>query len=133
MNRTAFLTFASLVALGVGAFAVLMPAAFLHSKGVGPNPAADVWMREVGVMLLSIGVMVFAVRRHAASPTLRAFLVGNVILQLGLLPIEILAFRGGVITQVSGIVPNSILHGLLAFGFAYFAVTMRGQPSDGDR
>jgi hypothetical protein len=43
----------------------------------------------------------------------------------GLLPIEIVAYRQGVITQLSGIVPNSLLHVVLAAGFATFAATIR--------
>ncbi|NMM29049.1 MAG: hypothetical protein HHJ12_17625 [Glaciimonas sp.] len=125
MNRKTFLTFASIIALGVGAFALLQPAVLLESKGVALNAAADVWMRELGIALISIGVMLLVVRGHPDSPTLRAFLIGNAILQLGLLPIEIVAFVNGVITKVSGIVPNSVLHLLLACGFAYFAISMK--------
>ena len=124
MSRKVFLTVASLIALGVGGFALAAPAAVLGSKGVLSSPA-EVWTREVGVLLIALGVMAFAVRSHAASSTLRVLMFGNAIVQLGLLPIEILAYQGGVITNVAGIIPNSIVHALLATGFLYFAVTMR--------
>jgi hypothetical protein len=125
MSRKTFLTLVAFIALGIGGIALLMPATLLESKGVMANAAANVWMREVGICLISIGIVGFVLRGHPDSPTLRAFLVGNAILQLGLLPIEIFAYAEGVITQVSGIVPNSVLHVLLACGFAYFAATIK--------
>ncbi len=129
MSRRTFLTVVSFIAVGIGAIALLMPAALLESKGVAANAAADVWVREVGIALISIGIVTFVLRGHPDSPTLRAFLVGNAILQLGLLPIEIVAYAQGVITKASGIVPNSILHALLACGFAYYAVSIKTHAS----
>jgi hypothetical protein len=108
----------------VGVFALFAPVALLASKGVS-STAASVWTREVGVLLVAIGVIVFSVRNHADSPTLQAVLNGNAIVQLGLLPIEVLAYREGTITQLSGIVPNSVLHLCLAAGFLYYATTMK--------
>jgi hypothetical protein len=37
----------------------------------------------------------------------------------------VLAYREGTITQLSGIVPNSVLHLCLAAGFLYYATTMK--------
>lgn len=125
MTRTAFLTVASCIALAVGAFAVLAPAALLASKGVAPSHAAEIWIRELGVALLALAVVAFLVRRLDDSPGLRAFLIGNAVLQLGLFPIELLAYRDGVITRLAGIVPNSVLHVALAAGFAYFAARIK--------
>jgi hypothetical protein len=129
MNRHTFLTVAGAVALAVGAVALFFPAALLASKGV-TSAAANVWMREVGVLLIAIGVMALLVRNHADSPTLRAFFIGNVIVQLALLPIELLAYRDGVITLLSGIVPNSILHVLLAAAFLYYLLRMKAPDVD---
>jgi hypothetical protein len=124
MKQSLFLSIAAIIALAVGAFALLAPAALLASKGVS-SAAASVWTQEVGVLLIAIGVIVFSVRNHADSPTLQAVLNGNAIVQLGLLPIEVLAYREGTITQLSGIVPNSVLHLCLAVGFLYYATTMK--------
>lgn len=123
MNRKTFLTLASIIALCVGVFALTAPAALLASKGVGANAAAaaEVWVREVGLILIAVGVTAFLVKGHPDTPTLRAFLIGNAVLQLGLLPIEIVAFAQGVIASLSGIVPSSVLHFFLAGGFCYFA------------
>jgi hypothetical protein len=133
MTRKTFLSLVSLIASVIGVVALLAPAVLLDSKGVAPSPAADVWVREVGVAILSTGVMAFLMRGQGDSSSLRAFLLGSMVLQLGLLPIEIIAFRAGIITKISGIVPNEILHAALAFGFGYFAWRMKeaghGAPS----
>ena len=47
------------------------------------------------------------------------------LLQVGLFPIELVAYAQGVITHASGVVPNSVLHVVLAGGFAYFAARIR--------
>jgi len=125
MTRTTFLTITSIIALAVGAFVVVAPGAVLASKGVGASAAGNLWARELGIALIAVGVVAFVVRRHADSPTLRAFLAGMALLQLGLLPIEIIGYGAGVITDVRGIVPNSILHVVLAIGFALYAIRMR--------
>ena len=121
MNRSVFLTLASFIALGVGVLASASPAMLLESKGVAPRAAAEGWVRQVGVILVAIGMAAFAIRRHPDSPTLRAFLWANAVLQIGLLPIEVVAYSQGVITRLAGIVPNTVLHAVLAAGFAWYA------------
>jgi hypothetical protein len=121
--RTVFLGVAAVVALAVGTFALLLPTTLLESKGVSlPNAAAVVWVREVGINIVGIGVTLLLVRKSKDSPELRAVFLGNAVVQLGLLPIEIDAFNDGVITRLSGIVPNSVLHVVLASGFLMLAL-----------
>ena len=115
------MTVVSLISLAVGLIALGLPFAVLESKGVVPNGAAIVWVREVGVLLLALGTIAFAIRKHQDSSTLRAFLIGNAIVHAGLLPIEIIAFAQGVITKASGIIPNSVLHVVMTFAFLYYA------------
>ncbi|HYW56120.1 MAG TPA: hypothetical protein VE934_04120 [Polaromonas sp.] len=121
MSRKVFLTVVSFIATAVGSAALFLPAALLESKGVVPHAATIVWVREVGVALIAIGLVAWMVRGHPDSPTMRAFLMGNAVLQLGLLPIEIIAFANGTLSKVSGIVPNSLLHATLAAAFVYYA------------
>ncbi len=124
MSRPIFLTIASFIALSVGAFALLFPGILLESKGVVPLATTSVWMRETGLLLLALGIINFAVRKLKPSGTLKALLSGNIIIQIGLFVIELLAYSNDVITKLSGIIPNLILHILLAIGFAYFLKTM---------
>lgn len=119
MYRLLFLSFATLIALVVGTAATLFPAALLESKGVAPTAASCLWMREVGVMLLAMGVVFVRVRTHPDSPTVRALMAGNLLIQLGLLGIEVAGYANGVITLLSGILPNAVLHVVLALGFGW--------------
>lgn len=120
MQQKTFLSLAAATALAVGTTAVLFPAALLASKGTLPSAAADLWMREVGVLLVCIGVVAGLVRAHADSPTMRALMLGNLLVQLGLLVTEVLGYAHGVITLLSGLLPNAVLHVVLAAGFAYY-------------
>jgi hypothetical protein len=124
MSREVFLSIVAGFAVCIGGFAAVFPQWLLSSKGVVPTAAANVWVREVGVLITAIGVTAFLVRGQADSPTLRAVLIGNAIVQFGLLPIEVIAYARGVITRLSGIVPNTVLHAVLAVGFTYYAWVM---------
>lgn len=52
---------------------------------------------------------------------MRVFLIANALMHVGLLPIEIAAWETGEITRFSGILPNSVLHVVFAFGFLFYA------------
>jgi hypothetical protein len=99
--------------------------ALLASKGVAPSAAAAVWVREVGALLVALGAMTALMRAEPDSGAMRAFLVGSALAQLGLLPIELVAYARGVITRLDGVAPNSALHVALAAGFAWFAARVR--------
>jgi hypothetical protein len=124
MKRSKFLLWAALVALAVGSFALLAPTTLLATKGI-TSAAANVWTQEVGVFLIATSVTAFLVRHHADSPTLKAILIGNVVVQIGLFVIEVWAFVAGTIPLLSGIIGNSIVHILLATGFGYYAIILR--------
>ncbi|WP_158624997.1 hypothetical protein [Corallococcus terminator] len=131
MTRTTWFTVTGCIALGVGLFATLLPDLLLEAKGVAAGPATRIWVREVGVLLLCLAVMAFLVRNHPDSPTMRALLVGNGLVHVGLFPIEIVAWHEGVISRLSGIVPNSAVHVVLAAGFFWFARQPSGTTSRG--
>jgi hypothetical protein len=124
-TRVQFLTLASAIANAVGCFALAVPGALLETKGAAANPIAMIWVREVGVLLIALGITAFLVRRHEDSATLRTFFLGNALLHVGLFPIEILGVADGVLRKASGVVPNSILHVAMASAFLYFARRMR--------
>ena len=135
MTRPIFLTLAAIIALLVGIVASTFPEVLLASKGVEIDAAVIVWVRQVGVALIGIGLVAFATRKHPDSPTMRAFLLGNAVHQALLAPIEVIAFQQGIITKLEGIVPNTILHLLLASGFLFFGMRMtpRSPVSDAAR
>jgi hypothetical protein len=125
MTRQLFLTIASIIAFLVGLFALVLPGILLESKGVQPMVGTIVWTRETGLLLLAIGFMAFSIRKHKYSETLKVFLFGNGVIQIGLFVIELLAYFSGAITKLSGILPNLIVHILLAIAFIHFWITAR--------
>lgn len=125
VSRYWFMTLASLVAFCVGSVALVAPQAMLATKGIVGNAAAQVWMREVGALLLAVGFIGWCVRSHGDSATLRVLLWGNALLQLALLPIEFVAHVQGVIPALWAIVPNTVLHATLAAGFVVLARAVR--------
>ncbi|WP_228237285.1 hypothetical protein [Allomuricauda sp. M10] len=124
MKRQTFLTIASMNALMVGVTATFFPSLLLISKGVFPGDEVKVWMTEVGILLIVLGVINFLIRKHPSSPTLFVLFLGNVLIQLGLLAVEVLAFAKGTITEISGIIPNSTVHVALSMGFTYYIFKM---------
>lgn len=124
MNRTVFLTIVAPIAITVGLVALLFPSLLLESKGVSPDAPVKVWMTEVGILLISVGVIVFFVRKEQSSNSLKAIFIGNIMIQIGLLLIEIFAYANNTITEISGIIPNSLLHIILSFGFFYYLLKM---------
>jgi hypothetical protein len=125
MSRLVFLTIASLIAISVGVFALLFPTILLESKGVEPINGTLVWTREVGLLLICLGIIGFSTRKHDNSATLKALLFGNIIIQIGLFLIELIAYSDGIITKISGVIPNLSLHVLLTTGFLYYWTTMK--------
>lgn len=125
MTRSRFLTGAATVALLVGSVAVVFPRALLESKGVAITDAVVVWVREVGVMIASQGILTLLVRREPDSRALRAIFVASALVQLGLFPIELVAYQAGIITLARGVVPNTLLHAFLGTAFAVLAARVR--------
>lgn len=124
MTRKVFLSIVAPIATLIGLVALFAPTVLLESKGVIADPPIRVWMSEVGVLLIATGVIVFLVRKEPASPSLKAIFIGNILIQIGLLVIEVWAYQRGVITEITGILPNGILHIVLTIAFAYFLVKM---------
>jgi hypothetical protein len=124
MNRQSFLTFSSVVALAVAVLALCFPRSLLTGKGVVPTPALLVWVREVGALILAAGVTSLLVRKAPDSVAMLGVLVGNAVLHVALLPIEVVAFGQGVIRCLAGVIPNSLVHVVLASGYIIYAWKM---------
>lgn len=121
MKRSTFLGLSGVTAAAVGLMAMLSPATLLAGKGVVPTVATCLWLREVGVFLLALAFLNLMVRTHPDSATLRVILLCNALVHVGLFPLEPLALQAGTITKASGILPNSILHVVLATASVAFA------------
>ncbi len=130
MKRSTFLRVTSVIVLSIGGFAMIAPGDFIANvKYADPSETANVMMRTVGILLLTIGVLNFLVRNHADSPTLRAVLIANLFLQIGIMPIDPAAYAAGVYRTLGSFAPNTLLHIALACGFGFYIVRMKRDPS----
>ncbi|MEV4512289.1 hypothetical protein AB0K00_25405 [Dactylosporangium sp. NPDC049525] len=138
MSRAVFLTVVAGVAVCIGGFAAALPHRLLDSKGVTPTAAANVWGREVGVLIAAVGVTAFLVRDQPDSPTLRALLIGNVIVQLRLLRqvptparlrLTALANRLADVATPSGPTPNQLGNGTAFIPLTALRASLREGPS----
>lgn len=121
MTRKTFLSIVAVVACTIGGVAAFAPYFLLTVvKSVEANGAAATMARTVGVLLLAVGVLNFAVRGHGDGPTMRAVLKANLLLQVCILPIDPVAYMQGIFPNPGAFVPNTILHVILAGGFAFF-------------
>lgn len=126
MSRKTFLTVTSIIVLVIGVFALTAPSVLITSvKVAAPSETANVMTRTVGVLLITVGVLDFLVRDHADSPTLRSILIANLVLQIGIMPIDPSAYATGVYQTVGSFAPNTALHILLAGGFIYYLAKMK--------
>lgn len=121
VRRSTFLLLSAAIGSVVGLLCVLWPTGLLASKGLAPDPVADIWLRQTGVLLLAMSLLGFLVRRHPLTPTLRAVLWALALAQIGLLVVEVAAWAVGVIPGAAGIIGNCVVHLLLATGFCWFA------------
>jgi hypothetical protein len=125
VTRKTFLTIVSFVASAIGALALTAPGTLIEDvKHAPPSDTANVMARTVGVLILTMGVLNFLVRSHEDSPTLRAVLIANLVLQVGIMPVDPLAYFNGVYGTFGSFVPNTILHIVLAGGFSYYLARM---------
>jgi len=95
MHRKTFLTVVGTLGLVIGLVALGFPTVLLAGKGVQPEPAPSVWVREVGILILALSAILLLIRDQPDTPAMRAVLWGNAIAHGGLLPIEIVAWHAG--------------------------------------
>src|SRR5436309_1609203 len=110
MKRQTFLTIA---AAGGALFAVFMiasPAKMMEEMGSQPSDAANVLLQVVGAMMFSIAVILFLARKDEGSIALRAIIIGNIIIGIGSIPIDWIAYQRGIFTQISSLIPSTIVH-----------------------
>lgn len=112
----------------IGLFAFFAPITLLVDVKAATAPGVAVAMaRTVGVLLVAIAALNFLVRNHPPSPTLRAVVWTNLILQLLILPLDPLAFAEGTYGSLGAFVPNTLLHlGLIALFAHQLLRTRRG-------
>lgn len=120
-----FLTIVGVASSAIGFFALFFPSVMISevkqasADGVGPVMAST-----AGILILGVGILNLLVRADPDSKTMRSVLVFNLFVQIGILPIDPLAYVTGRYTALNAFLPNTILHIFLICGFIYFLRTM---------
>lgn len=128
LERKTVLSVTAFIAIPIGLFILVAPQFFLESvKHAEPNDTANVMARTAGILLISIGLLDFLVRNSSDSPTMLAILAANLVLQIGIMPIDVIAYVTGAFSTLGSFVPNTIAHVILASGYAYQIRCMRRQ------
>lgn len=126
MKRKTFLTITSVIVLLIGCFALTSPSVLITDvKYAAPSETANVMARTVGILLITVGLLNFLVKDHEDSPTMRSVLIANLVLQIGIMPIDPSAYASGVYRTVGSFAPNTVLHIILASGFIYYLAKMK--------
>ena len=117
MKRQTFLIIAATVGTVFSLYMFLAPAKMMEGMGIQSNDSINAILQVMCVMLFSISVITFLARKDEGSIALRAIIIGSIFMHIASIPIDWIAFQRGVFTQISGLIPGTIVHIILAIGF----------------
>lgn len=120
MTAKHMLAVGSAIAFLLGAFMIFATTKFLEPLGLSSDPKVALLGQAQGVLLLSIGLMNWMVRRSDDWAALQAVLAGNLLAQVISIVINLRGYFAGLVPQA--VVGQVGLHVLLGLGYAYFLV-----------
>jgi len=118
MTRSVFLLVAGLMAIFFGAMMLAQPQQMLTNMARDGGEARFV-LQWMGVVLLSVGVINVLARNDPGSVSLRAIMLGNILLHVFGFGIDVYHHLLGFV-QASGVVTGGVVHTALTVGFVYF-------------
>ena len=117
MKRQTFLTIAAALGTLFSLYMFFAPAKMMEGMGVQSNDTINVILQVMCVMLFTIAVITFLARRDEGSIALRAIIIGSIMMHIISIPIDWVAYQRGIFTQISGLIPGTIIHIILGVGF----------------
>ena len=117
MKRQTFLTIAAALGTLFSLYMFLAPAKMMEGMGVQSNDTINVILQVMCVMLFTIAFITFLARRDEGSIALRAIIIGSIMMHIISIPIDWVAYQRGIFTQISGLIPGTIIHIILCVGF----------------
>jgi hypothetical protein len=117
MKRQTFLTIAASVGILFSIFMLASPSEMIKSMGAQPGDLSDALIQVMSVLLFSISLITFLARKDQGSLALRAIIIGSLVMHIGSIPIDWIAFRHGTFTQISGLIPGTCIHIIFTIGF----------------
>jgi len=123
MSRSVFLVIAGVMALFFGVSMLAAPDQML-SNMARDSPDARFVLQWMSCVLIAVGVINILSRTDAGSPALRAVILGNIVLHVLGLGIDVWHHTKGFV-QTSGVMMGAVVHGVLIAGFAYYLAKLR--------
>jgi hypothetical protein len=127
MKRQTFLTIAAAVGALFALYMIAAPAKMMEGMGSEQSDTTNIVLQAMSIMLLSIAVMTFFARKDEGSIALRGIFIGSIVMHITLIPIDWIAYQKGIFTQISGIVPGTVIHIVFAIGFIYYLRLLSNQ------
>jgi hypothetical protein len=127
MKRKTFLVIASVVALLFAVIMIAAPGKVMQSQGLTADEPVKATLQFLGVMILAVAIITYLSRNDPGSIALRAVLIGSIVVHVLSMAMDWITYARGVFSQVSGIIPGTVVHTLLAIGFIYYLVKLPGQ------
>jgi hypothetical protein len=124
MKRQTFLTIAAVVGALPAVLMITAPAKMMERMGSQPNDTTNVLLQILGAMIFSVSVTLFLARKDEGSIALRAIIIGNIIVDIGSIPIDWIAYQRGIFTQLSSLIPSTITHIIFVIGFIYYLMNL---------
>jgi hypothetical protein len=128
VQRKHFLALAGVLALGFGAAMIFSPAAMLGNITTLTDPGSPHVLRWLGSGLISVGVINILARNDPGSEALRAVMIGNVVLHVVALVLDVMDHLAGIV-KASGLASGAIVHIGLTIGFLIYLRSVR-PPAD---
>jgi hypothetical protein len=120
MKRQTFLTIAAVVGALPAVLMITAPAKMMERMGSQPSDTTNVLLQIIGVMMFPVAVLLFLARKDEGSIALRAIIIGSIIMDVGSIPIDWIAYQRGIFTHISSLIPSTIIHIIFAVGFIYY-------------
>ena len=120
MTAKHMLAVGAAIAFLLGAFMLFATAQFLQPLGLSADPKVMLLGQAQGVLLLSIGVTNWMVRRSDDPVALRAVLAGNLAAQAIAIAVNLRGYLAGLVPEA--VVGQVGLHVLLGAGYLFFLV-----------
>ena len=124
MKRQTFFIIAAIVGVLFGLVMIASPDKMMDGMGSQPNASTNVLLQVVSILLISIGLITFLARKDEGSVSLRAIIIGSILMHIALIPIDWIAYLQGTFTKMSGFLPGTIIHILFAIGFIYYLIKL---------
>ena len=119
MKRSAFMVIAAILPVFFGVSMAFNPGQMLDMMAIPTNDSSRAILQWMACPLVAVGVMNFLARNDAGSPALRALMIGNILVHVLGMIVDIAQYQQGII-KMQGVAFGAVVHIVLTAGFAFY-------------